>query len=66
MGLGRAQQQVRPRAPAVGSGQGEPKEAPSPSPAPLTPLCLALKRVLIKQHFKDSSAEAPFLISTPC
>lgn len=30
------------------------------------PLCLALERVLIKQRFKDSSAKAPFLISTPC
>lgn len=66
MGPGRAWQQVRPRAPAVGCGQGEPEEAPSPSPAPLASLCLALERVLIKQRFKDSSAEAPFLISTPC
>ena len=50
------------RAPVLGCGS--PRRTLPPH-SPLSPPILTLERVLIKKCFKDSSAEAPFLISTP-
>lgn len=60
----RTGRQARLWGPAAGAGLGEPKEDPSPQ-SPVSPPILTLERVLIKNCFKDSSAEVPFLISTP-